>query len=167
MLSTVWVENRRGRDKEGEAGEVRCMCGGGERRRTGKGNDEKLAMEEDEMGVGDSKSWPPFPGGYGDEIKDGGTHPSARTGIWTQGRNLLSLLSHQIKEIGPSSFLSCLLNLGNVDRPQAWVTSNETISSSSLWNHHFYVMKLLGKESVIKLRGSPHLSTCLCSHSTP
>lgn len=73
-------ENRGGRDKEGEAEEVRCMCGGGERRRAGKGNEERLAMEEDEMGVGDSKSWPSYPGGYGDETKDGGTHPSAEQG---------------------------------------------------------------------------------------
>ena len=48
MPSTVWVENRRS-DGKGEAEEVSPMCGGGDRM-AGKGKDDILAKEEDEMG---------------------------------------------------------------------------------------------------------------------
>lgn len=41
--------NSRGRDREGEAEEVRRMCGRGESKKTGKGNNEILA-KENEMG---------------------------------------------------------------------------------------------------------------------
>lgn len=59
MPSIVWDDNRGGRGSEGEAEEVRFMCGGGERR-TGKGTNERLAKEEDEMGKLEIQNLPSF-----------------------------------------------------------------------------------------------------------
>lgn len=74
-----------------------------------------------------------FPSGYGEEVKDNGTHLSAGMGSGLQGRHLLVLFSHHSKYIDPSFFLSCLPNLAHMDRP---------LSLAYLKSNHFKILPL-------------------------
>lgn len=140
------------------------MCGWGGRR-AGEREAGRSAKEEDgwDGRVRYEKSWPPFPSGYGEEVKKRCCNRDLGPKVVTEW--LCSLPDQSKNPLFPSILSSKPSTYGQASSPGS--SQIKPFQDPPFGTIHSDVMMLLGKESVIRLSGFPHPSTCLCSHPTP